>query len=157
MNWNNLLLGSKGRINRKTWLIGLLPIFVLLALLVLYLKFLTGLLPGWANIAIPAAIALEALYFTARLSIKRMHDYSRSAHYLWLLFAPLIVAALFLLQQKFFPLQSHEGSVIIYTVLISLAFITFLWMLSELMFRRPDEHDNSYGPAPSSAIDTQKN
>ena len=157
MNWTNLLLGSKGRINRKSWWVGLLPILVLLVLVVLYLKFLTGILPGWANIMIPAAIALEALYFTANLSVKRMHDYGRSAHFLWLLFAPLIVAALFLLQQKYFPLQTHEEAVLIYTVLISLAIITCLWMLVEMGFLRSTSGGDAYGPAPADLIDTQEN
>ena len=149
MNWINLLLGSKGRINRKRFLVGLLPILLLLALLVLFLKYLTGILPGWANIVIPLLIALEALYFLANLSIKRMHDYGRSAHYLWFLFSPLIIAGLFMIQQKFFHLQSYEWAVVIYTLLISLALIGFLWMLVEMVFLRSHEQDNQYGPSPN--------
>ena len=148
MNWINLLLGTKGRINRKSFLLGLLPIALLFVLLVLYLKFLSGILPGWANSLIPALIALEALYFLANLSIKRMHDYGRSAHYLWLLFAPILFVAVFLIQQKFFPLPSYEGAVVIYTILVSLALITFFWMLIEMMFLRSHEQKNSYGSPP---------
>ncbi len=146
MNWINLLLGSRGRINRKMFLLGLLPVLVLLALAGLYLKMLTGILPRWADILIPALIKLEALHFFSRVSIKRMHDYGRSAHYLWLLFSPLLVTALFLAQQKFFPLKSYEGAVVIYTILISLAVIAFFWMLVEMTFLRGHTTDNKYGP-----------
>jgi uncharacterized membrane protein YhaH (DUF805 family) len=150
MNWINLLLGSKGRINRKTFFVGLVPILVLFGLLVLYIKLLTGILPSWADILIPALIALEALHFLSRLSLKRMHDYGRSAFYQWYLFSPLIIVGLVLIQQKFFHLQSYEGAVLIYTVLISLAVIAFFWMLIEMMFRRSDEQENKYGPPPTS-------
>ena len=146
MNWIDLLLATKGRIKRRTYLIGLLPVLLLLALLTLYLRFLTGIVPAWANAIIPALIAVEALYFTANLSIKRMHDYGRSAGWLLLLFSPLIIAACFLIQQKYFPLQSYEGAVVVYTTLISLAFIGFLWMLIEMLFLRSSEQDNRYGP-----------
>ncbi|MCF6200417.1 MAG: hypothetical protein L3J67_13735, partial [Hyphomicrobiaceae bacterium] len=68
MNWIDLLLGTKGRINRKTFLIGLVPILVLLALLYIYLKMLTGFLPRWVDIALTLLIALEAFYFSANLA-----------------------------------------------------------------------------------------
>ena len=153
MNWINLLLGTKGRINRKTFLIGLVPILVLLTVLYVYLKFLTGFLPRWADMALPLLIALEAFYFTANLSTKRMHDYGRSGHYLWLLFAPLILTGGFLFQQKFVPLKSYEGAVVVYTVLISLAMLTFLWMLVEMLFLRSHEQKNRFGTPPDSKND----
>ncbi len=151
MNWIHLLLGNKGRIARKSFLLGLLPILVLIGLLIFYLRFLTGILPTWANIVIPVLLAVEALYFTANLSLKRMHDYGRSAGWLLMLFSPLIVVAGFLLQQKYFPLQSYDGAVVLYTSLISLAFVGFLWMLTEMLFLRSHEKDNRYGPAPHPA------
>ena len=148
MNWTNLLLGTKGRIARKTYIIGLLPVLVLFTLLVLYLRYLTAFLPGWANIVIPTLIAAEALYFTSTLSIKRMHDYGRSAGWLLVLFSPLFIIAGFLLQQKFYPLQSYEGAVVFYTSAISLTIICFLWMLTEMLFLRSHEQENRYGPSP---------
>ena len=141
-------MATKGRINRKTFLMGLVPILILFALLYIYLKYLTGLLPLWAEIALPTLIALEALYFSANLSTKRMHDYGRSGYFLWFLFAPLLFAALFLFQQKFVPLKSYEGAVVIYTILISLAMICFLWMLVEMLFLRSNEEKNRFGPPP---------
>ncbi len=151
MNWVNLLLHTKGRITRKSFVLGLLPIFVLIGFVIFYLRFLTGSLPAWANIAIPALLAAEVLYFTANLSLKRMHDYGRSAGWLLMLFSPLIVVASFLLQQKYIPLQSYEGAVVLYTSLISLAFVGFLWMFTEMLFLRSHEKDNRYGPAPHPA------
>jgi uncharacterized membrane protein YhaH (DUF805 family) len=148
MNWINILLGREGRINRKTFLIGLMPILLLFALSVFYLKFLTGILPLWADALIPLVISLEGLFFLANLSLKRMHDYGRSAPYLGFLFSPLIVATLFLVQQKFITLKAYEVAVIAYTILISLAVIAFLWMLIEMLFLRSDEQTNSYGPPP---------
>ncbi len=153
MNWINLLLGTKGRINRKTFIIGLVPILLLFALVYVYLKFLTGLLPRWADIALPTLIALEALYFTANLATKRMHDYGRSAHYLWLLFAPLILTVGFLFQQKFIALKTYEGAVVIYTILASLALLTFFWMLIEMLFLRSHEQKNRFGTPPDSKTD----
>ncbi len=147
MNWTRLLLSARGRINRLTFLSGLLPVIFLLALVWFYLEKLTGLLPRWADILLPAAIALEALYFLACLAAKRMHDYGRPAHFLWLLFSPLIVTGLFLIQQKYFHLSSYEGAVVVYTVLFSLAMLAFLWMLVELIFLRSDQNDNRFGAA----------
>ncbi len=149
MNWINLLLGYKGRINRTSFLVGLLPVLVLLALLVWYLKYLSGVLPAWADILIPSLIALEALYFAANLSIKRMHDYGRSALWLGLLFSPLFVTIILFVQQKYIPLASYEGAVVVYTTLISLAMVCFLWMLIEMLFLRSHEQDNQYGPSPN--------
>ncbi len=151
MNWIHLLLGTKGRIARKSYLLGLLPILALIGFLVFYLRFLTGMLPAWANIVIPALLAVEALYFTANLSIKRLHDIGRSAGWLLMLFSPLIVVAGFLIQQKYFPLQSYQGAVVLYTSAISMAFIGFLWMLTEMLFLRSHEKDNRYGPSPHTA------
>ncbi|MCP4934732.1 MAG: DUF805 domain-containing protein [bacterium] len=151
MNWIHLLLGTKGRITRKSFLLGLLPILALLGFLVFYLRYLTGILPAWANIIIPTLLTVEAAYFTANLSLKRMHDYGRSAGWLLMLFSPLIVVAGFLIQQKYIPLQSYEGAVVLYTMAISLAFIGFLWMLTEMLFLRSHEKDNRYGPSPHAA------
>ncbi len=148
MNWINLLLSSKGRINRARFIFGLLPIAVLLTLVIVYLKYLTGILPGWADMLISVLITIEACYFFAKLSMKRMHDYGRSAHYLWLLFAPLLFVGLFFIQQKFFHLTSYEGAVVVYTIVFSLAVIAFLWMLVEMLFLRSDVNSNKYGPAP---------
>jgi len=153
MNWNHLLLGTKGRINRKTFLIGLVPILVLFALLYIYLKTLTGLLPRWADIALPLLIALEAFYFSANLATKRMHDYGRSGRYLWLLFAPLLIMTLFLFQQKFVPLKSYEGAVVLYIILISLAMLSCLWMLIEMLFLRSHEQENRFGTPPITNAD----
>ncbi len=153
MNWIDLLLGTKGRINRKTFLIGLVPILVLLALLYIYLKMLTGFLPRWVDIALTLLIALEAFYFSANLATKRMHDYGRSGRYLWLLFAPLIFSALFLVQQKFIPLKTYEGVVVLYIILISLAMLSFLWMLTEMMFLRSNEQENRFGTPPNAHSD----
>lgn len=150
MNWINLLLSHKGRINRKSFMLGLLPVVLLFGLVFVYLKYLTGMLPLWADIAITAIIALEALHFLSRLAIKRLHDFGRSGHFQWILFSPLLVAAIFLVQQKFFHLQSYEWAVIIYTVMFSLAMIGFFWMLVEMIFRRSDEQANAYGPPPGS-------
>ncbi len=151
MNWIHLLLGTKGRITRKSFLLGLLPILALTGFLIFYLRFLTGILPAWSNFLIPALLAAEVLYFTANLSLKRMHDYGRSAGWLLMLFSPLIVAAGFLFQQKYIPLQSYEGAVVLYTSLISMACVGFLWMLIEMAFLRSHEKDNRYGPSPHPA------
>ncbi len=151
MNWIHLLLGTKGRIARKSFLLGLLPVLLLVGILTFYLRFLTGILPAWANIAVPALIAVEALYFLANLSIKRMHDYGRSAGWSLVLFSPLAVIAGFLLQQKYFPLQSYEVAVVVYTTLISMAFVGFLWMLTEMLFLRSHEKGDRYGPSPNTA------
>lgn len=149
MNWINLLLSTKGRINRKAFMIGLLPILLLVVLLALYLRLLTGILPNWADLVIPILIALEALFFFLNLSAKRLHDIGHSTFFLLLLVSPLFVAAGFFLQQKYFPLQSYEGAVVIYTMLISLGLIAFFWMLIEMFFRRSEEQSNKYGPPPS--------
>ena len=148
MDWKYLLLSNEGRINRKSYLDGLLPVAALAGLLYLYLKFFTGILPTGADWLISGQIVIVALYLLSNISIKRMHDYGRSAVYLLHFYAPLIVAAIFLVQQKFFPLKSHEGSIVIYTMAVTLAVITFFWMVLEMFFRRSDEDANDYGPPP---------
>lgn len=150
MNWIELLLSGAGRINRKTYLIGLIPVAILFGLLYLFLGYVAALLPGWGRLVIGGLLAVEALYFFAALSVKRMHDYGRSALFLAALFSPLFVVAAFLVQQKYFPLKTHEPSVVIYTILIVLAMVLFFWMLSEMLFRSSDEGDNGFGPAPNS-------
>ena len=150
MNWTYLLLGQKGRINRRHFLLGLLPITLLLALVWLFLTRLTGLLPRWATIALPAIITLEALYFLACLSIKRLHDYGRPAHYLWLLFSPMIFVALFSVQQKFIPLQAYgllltKMVINLYIVLTLLVLLAFLWIFGEMLLRRGDPQKNRFG------------
>ena len=139
MNWSNLLFSFEGRINRKAYLLGLLPVLVLFALLYLYASYLAGSQSTTINGIIMGIVALVALFFFTSLSIKRFNDIGRPAWFLGLLYSPLIIAAIFLLQQKFFPMQKHEAAVLIYTVLIVLAVTAFLWMLVEMLFRRPKE------------------
>lgn len=148
MNWTTLLLSGRGRINRLTLLLGLLPVVLLLALVLVHQKYLTGLLPHWADIALSSVITLEALYFLACLAAKRMHDYDRPAHFLWLLFSPLILAVVMIVQQKYFPLPSYNWAARFYIVAICLVVLAFLWMMVEMLFRRGDEHENRFGAVP---------
>lgn len=136
MNWFTLLLSCEGQIKRRPYLIGLLPVLLLFVLAFLYARFVKGALPLWADLLVMAAIALEALYFLTCLSLKRLRDIGRPDWFVAVMLSPLLVAAFFLVQQKFFPLGNYEVAVPLYTTAIVLAVTGLLWVLVELMFRR---------------------
>lgn len=135
MNWTNLLLSTEGRIDRTRFVIGLLPVLALIALVYVYGGYVKGSLPA-IDWLVMGAISLEALYFLTCLGAKRLRDIARPQWFLVILYSPLAVAAVFLVQQKFLPLKTHELSVTVYTAAIMLALIGFLWILAELLFRR---------------------
>lgn len=137
MNWTNLLLSTRGRVDRTRFLIGLLPVLALLGLVYVYGRYVAGALPA-VDWLVMAAIALEALYFLVCLGLKRLRDIGRPLWFMAILFLPLLVAAVFLVQQKFLPTASHEMTATLYTAAIVLAMIGFLWILAELLFRRSD-------------------
>jgi uncharacterized membrane protein YhaH (DUF805 family) len=149
MNWSDLLLNFSGRISRKAFLAGLVPILLLVGGLYVFLNYArAGLEMKW-QLLLGGFIALEAIYFLAALAAKRMHDYGRPTMFLALLFSPLLVAAVFLTQQKYIPLQNNEMAVVAYTLLIVTAMTLSGWMTAELIFRRSDEKANAFGQPPS--------
>ena len=141
MNWTTILLNSKGRIRRVAFWLGLLPVGALAGLIYLYARFVSGALPGWVNMLVMALVAVEALYFLAMLAAKRLRDVGRPQVFIAILYSPLLVAALFLLQQKFMPFLPPKPLVPFYTVAITMAITGFFWIMAEMMFRRSTDHD----------------
>ena len=140
-----------GRIDRKTWWIGVVILFVALVIVSVILGFLFG--DGLIGRLLVMLLGLAALWPAAALAVKRLHDRGRPAlPRVALFFGPgMIVNFLNTFNIGYRPMRIPGGDVVmapglVVSALSLAALAAFVWALVELGFLKGDEGPNAYGP-----------
>lgn len=143
----------EGRIDRKTWWIGVIVLFVALLVLGVILSVLFG--DGLIGRLLGFAIGIAALYPGAALASQRLHDRGRPMMpRVALFFGPgLIVSFLNTFNIGYRPMRLPGGEVmmtpnLLVTLLSLLALGAFVWAVVELGVLKGDPEANAYGPPP---------
>lgn len=142
-----------GRIDRKTWWIGVIVLFVALLVLSLVLGFLFG--DGFIGRVISLLVGLAAIYPAAALATKRLHDRGKPMlPRVALFFAPgALVSLLDAVRLGYRPVQLPDGDVVmmpggLVTILGLVSLGVLIWAVIELGILKGDPEPNSYGPPP---------
>ncbi len=164
MDFVQLYTTTEGRINRKTWWLGVIGMIVMSLIVSVILKVFAGILGltkstfGQGLISL-ALIAILFVPYKA-LTLKRLHDRSRPEVLFWVFIAPSILSPLLMM-------LGLSGSTLDMSVLgqdvpmfkpnflgslVNLASLVIgIWGLVELGFLKGDQGDNAHGPNPSTA------
>jgi uncharacterized membrane protein YhaH (DUF805 family) len=141
MNFVNLFISFKGRINRaKYWLAGLIlflisTVFNVLAYLAAY---------STATQTVNALVSIPLLIFLCAIAIKRLHDRNKSGWYLLLFYGLPIV----LFVASALVVEAPGGPSIAAGVLALLSLIASIWTIIELGCLKGSIGQNKYGPDP---------
>ena len=143
-----------GRINRRQWWIGVVILFVVLAVIGVAVGWLFG--DGIIGRILRVAILLGAVWPVAALASRRLHDRGQAMLPKTLFFYGPSVLFSFLstLNIGHRPMQLPDQTVTmmprLWVMLVGLVGLgTLLWALVELGFKRGDIADNEYGPPPA--------
>ncbi len=148
-----LFTSFDGRINRQTWWIGTVILFVALVILSVILAFLFG--DGFLGRLIGLVVGLGALYPAVALASKRLHDRGKPMMpWVALFFGPgALVSFLNTFNIGFRPMRMGGEAVmapgLIVSALSLVALLAFIWALVELGFLKGQPEPNAYGPPPS--------
>ena len=143
-----------GRINRRQWWIGIVILFVVVAVIGVAVTWLFG--DGVIGRILMLAVSLGALWPVAGLASRRLHDRGQAMLPKILLFygPATVFSVLNALNIGFRPMQLPDGTVTMMprlwvTVVGLLSLGALIWALVELGFMKGDIADNEYGPPPA--------
>lgn len=163
MDFVQLYTTTNGRINRKTWWLGVIGFVVFAVIIGLFLAIIGGIF-GFANSAFGLGlielVMIGVLFVPYQaLTLKRLHDRSRPENLFWIFIAPSILSPVLMilgLSGTMVEGRFWEESAQIYqpnligNLLNFASFGIGIWALVELGFLKGDEGDNAHGPNPSS-------
>ncbi len=90
MDWKNLYLSTEGRINRKAYFLGILPMAVI-GLVALIIDGAVGSYIGRSGIGVCQIISWGLLLWPSiALAVKRLHDRNRSGWFVLLGYIPFV-------------------------------------------------------------------
>ena len=142
-----------GRIDRKTWWIGVIVLFVALLVIGLVLEFLLG--DGFLGRLLGLVIGVVALYPAVALASQRLHDRGRPMlPRVAVFFGPgFLVSLLNTFNIGFRPMQMPGGDTVmmpglVVSALSLAALAAVVWAVVELGVLKGDPGPNAYGPPP---------
>ncbi|MEM9169428.1 MAG: DUF805 domain-containing protein [Pseudomonadota bacterium] len=162
MDFKTLYTSTEGRINRKTWWLGVIGMiivsFVVALVLSLPAAFATGgqmgpFTQGLLN------LVLTGLFFVPfrALTLKRLHDRDRPENLFWVFLAPTVVSSLLMMVGLTGSMQETEffgQTTTMYQANLlgnAIGVVSFgvgIWSLIELGVLRGVEGSNAHGPDP---------
>lgn len=140
LDWKWVLTSFEGRLNRKPYWMAMLTIFTV-TIAVLVVSF--GLLPRIVGAPLMVVTVIAGIYVNLAISVKRLHDRDKSAHWLW-----LFLGVPFLLGAIGGFLEASGSSAGLALVLNLIGTGISIWMLVELGFLRGTDGPNRFGPDP---------
>lgn len=138
----------RGRISRKQyWLWYFLPVVIVS----ISLNFL-ALMPGWFFKLLPNLFQLFVLWPGIAILIKRIHDRNKSGWLVWLIYAPLILAIIFMVAAIAAGAASVTGAAATLGIIAGVLGVVFfgvaIWFFVEFGCMRGTIGANKYGPDP---------
>lgn len=140
LDWKWVLTSFEGRLNRKPYWMAVLTVLVLtVAVFVVSL----GILPQIIGMPLIVVAVIAGMFINLAISVKRLHDRDKSAHWLW-----VFIGVPFLLGLIGGFLEASGTGAGFALVLNLIGTGISLWMLVELGFLRGTDGPNRFGHDP---------
>jgi uncharacterized membrane protein YhaH (DUF805 family) len=152
MDFGYLYTSFEGRINRKSYWIGLLALIIVMMVVMFGALFLVGgsiVANDFQTRMITFVLQLAFLYPSAALMVKRLHDRNRPGYFAAFLLVPVVIKAVTdLMGMTGSPVDQNALDYLLNIII----FVVSIWFFIELGCLRGTVGPNQYGPDPLGAV-----
>lgn len=146
MNFGNLYNSFEGRIGRKQFWIGFIPLVLVGAGILFLSLYAVGEDNLWVFRLNKFIIMLIFMYPLMALGVKRLHDRGKHGYAVWIFFIPWFLHQITnLLEITGDPLTLNSLDLIFISINLAIT----LWFLVDLGVMRGERNTNQYGPDPA--------
>lgn len=152
MDFGYLYTSFEGRINRKSYWIGLLALIIVMMAVMFGALFLVGgsiVANDFQTRMITFVLQLAFLYPSAALMVKRLQDRNRPGYFAAFLLVPMVIKAVTdLMGMTGDPVDQNALDYLLNIII----FVVSVWFFIELGCLRGTVGPNQYGPDPLGAV-----
>ena len=149
MNFGSLYTSFEGRIGRKQFWIGFIPLVAVMLIILFLSLYAVGEQDLWVFRLNKFIVMLIFMYPLMALGVKRLHDRGRPGYVVIVFFIPWLlhqITNLLEITGDFTSLNSLDLVFFLVNLLIS------IWFIVDLGFLRGTRNTNQYGPDPAEPL-----
>jgi uncharacterized membrane protein YhaH (DUF805 family) len=148
MSFGNLYTSFDGRIGRKQFWIGFIPLVVIMVAILFLSLFATNETDQWVFRLCKFVVMLIFMYPLMAVGVKRLHDRGKHGYVVWIFFIPWFLHQLTNLSEITGGAELNALDLIFISINLAIS----IWFFVDLGCLRGERRTNQYGPDPAEPL-----